>query len=117
VFISTLGRLNEINASSSFNIISKLKKQCISEYSEHKLMYAVAVACEIRLRWYMLCKQQNNYIEKHKDQDASEILLNLVGANSIFSYYKIAYALQCDISKQLDLKRKHFFFKPTTISY
>ena len=80
-------------------------------------MFTVALACKLRLTWFMKCKQQNDIIENNlKDKTEVEILLNLVGKSNIFLFFQTAYALQCDISKQLGFKKKHFYTKPSILT-
>ena len=111
LFISALGRICNIPASSCFDIITELHaKNVISDYAKHKLMYAVAVACEIRLRWYMKSNKQCDTI------DSTQLLVDLVGKKSIISYFQIAYALQCDITKRLNLKPVHFYSVPSLVN-
>ena len=113
LFISALGRLHNIRASSCFDIIAKLHMSDDEEhnkYAKHKLMYAVALACEIRLRWYMKRKKQSDSI------DSVQILTELVGKRSAISYFQIAYALQGDLSKRLELKRNHFYTSPSLLN-
>ena len=111
LFISALGRLSSIHASSCFDIITELHaKNVISDYAKHKLMYAVTVACEVRLRWYMKSNKQCDTI------DSAQLLVDLVGKKSIISYFQIAYALQCDITKRLNLKRVHFYSTPLLVN-
>ena len=115
LFILALGRIHNIRASSCFDIVSKLaKKQIISKYAKHKLMYAVAIACEIRLRWYMQHHTQCDDIIVDSEQEPSAIaqLLQIVGKSSTLSYFQIAYALQCDISRRLKLSKHHFYSSP-----
>ena len=110
LFVSALGRLNKISATSCFEVIRQLaKKQVISNNTKLKLMYAIALACEIRLRWYMINEKQKNEICDH---NAASIFLDIVGETSTVSYFQIAYALQCDISKKFDLKKGHFYSHP-----
>ena len=111
LFISALGRICNIPALSCFDAITKLHtKNVISDYAKHKLMYAVAVACEIRLRWYMKSNEQHDTI------DSAQSLVDLVGKQSIISYFQIAYALQCDITKRLTLKRVYFYSIPLLVN-
>ena len=114
LFITALGQIYNIRASSSFEIIEELAaKKLITEYAKHKLMFAVALACEIRLKWYMKSKRQNDKIySKSKHKTAVELLLNLIGKANIFLFFQTAYALQCDISKRMVLKKKHFYTNP-----
>ena len=111
LFITALGRICNIRASSCFEIVASLaQKQEISEYAEHKLNYAVALACEIRLRWYHKNKKQCDELvndARHKSS-AMNNLLGIVGKNSTISYFNIAYALQCDVSKRLHMKDSCF---------
>ena len=63
LFISALGRLFNVQRSSCFEIIETLgEMREITDYAKHKQMYAVALACEIRLRWYMLNQNQVDVI-------------------------------------------------------
>ena len=56
LFITAMGRISNIHELSCFEVIEKLAEQNeISLYAKQQQMYAVAVACEIRLRWYMEC--------------------------------------------------------------
>ena len=115
LFISALGRAYNIQATSSFDIIEQLEaKSKIKENTKQKLMNAVAIACEIRLKWYMKCQRQNDVVQSNTDKDtAIQMLLNLVTKKNIISYFQTAYALQCDISKQFKLDKKYFYSNPT----
>ena len=114
LFVTALGQIHKIRASSCFDIIDELaaEKQ-ISEYAKHKLNFAVTLAYEVRLKWYLKCKRQNDTIQsKLKNKTAVQLLLNLVGKPSIFMFFQTTYALHCDISKQLALKNEHFYTNP-----
>ena len=64
LFKSALERIHNIRALSCFDIVEELtKKKLMSESCKHKLMFAIVLACEIRLKWYMKCRRQNNIIE------------------------------------------------------
>ena len=116
LFISALARLYNVRASSSFEIIEHLaEKNEISESTRHKLMYAIALACEIRLKWYMQCKNQNDFIKNNKGS-AIQMLLSISTKNKIASYFRIAYALQCDISNRFNLKKKFFYSNPKLLN-
>ena len=107
LFVAAFGRFCNIRATSCFDIINELQaKKEITNYAKHKLLYAVALACEIRLRWYT---KENKQCDKI---DSIQCLIKLVGRKSILSYFQIAYALQCDISKRLKLKQGHFYSFP-----
>ena len=114
IFLAALGRLFNIQAQSCFGIIEKLNETNeISDYAKHKLMFAVSLACEIRLKWYAHNQRQNDYITSTKQETAINIFTTFIGKSSLISYFQTAYALQCDISKRLQLKRLHFHANPT----
>ena len=115
LFVSALGRLNNITACSCFDIIRQLAETNeMSDYAKHHLMYAIALACEIRLRWYMINDRQRDYI--NGTVDATSKFLEIIGETSAVSYFQIAYALQCDISKRFDLKKGHFYSHPDLLN-
>ena len=114
IFLAALGRLFNIQAQSCFDIIEKLNETNeFSDYAKHKLMFAVSLACEIRLRWYAYNQSQADDIISTKKETAVKILTNLIGKSSLISCFQTTYALQCDISKRLQLKRLHFHANPT----
>ena len=118
IFISALGQVENIRASSCFDIIEGLaEKQIITDRLKSKLMFAVSVACEIRLRRYMKQKRQDDEIKSLKShQDAVQELLNDLNVTDLISYFQIAYALQCNVSKQFDLKKVHFYSDPKSLN-
>ena len=105
LFISALGRQHKICEPSCFDILHGLQQsRQIDEFTEQKLEYAVAVACEIRLRWYMEQKRQSDIIENSSNN--AETLSKIVGMSSTISYFQISYALQSAIAIQFKLKNK-----------
>ena len=118
IFISALGQVENIRASSCFDIIEKLaEKQIITNRFKSKLMFAVAVACELRLRRYMKQERQDDEIMILKShQDAVQELLGNLKVTDLISYFQIAYALQCSVSKQFDLKKVHFYSDPKLLN-
>ena len=119
LFVSALGRICNIRAASCFDVVEELAEEnIISEYAKHKIMYAVALACEIRLRWYSEHKKQNDMISNDLDHEVNPLtkLLKIVGKSSTISYFQIAYALQCDISKRLNLSKNHFYTNPSLLN-
>ena len=114
IFLAALGRLFNIRAQSCFDIIEKLNETNeLSDNAKHKLMFAVSLACEIRLRWYAYKQSQTDDIISTEEETAIKILASLIGKSSLISYFQTTYALQCDISKRLQLKRLHFHANPT----
>ena len=118
LFITAMGRICNIHELSCFEVIEKLAEQNeISRYAKQKQMYAVAVACEMRLRWYMECKSQTDNVKSStNNQTAVEMLFDIVGKPSTKRYFQIAYALQCDISKRLGLKKILFHSNPQLLN-
>ena len=113
LFVSALGKLNKICACSSFDIIEELgKRNVISKDAEHMLMYAIALACEIRLKWYFKNKKQCDEIK----ENAAREILNMIGKTNTIKYFQIAYALQCHVAKQIKLKKKYFYSNPVLLS-
>ena len=117
LFISALGRIYNIRASSCFEIVAILaRKREISAYAKHKLMYAVALACEVRLRWYFRNQRQCDELTNDENLSAVHTLLGVVGRPSTISYFQIAYALQCDIAKRLNLRKVHVYSNPSILN-
>ena len=111
LFISALGRICEANSSSSFDIIKELtEQQKISENTKHKLSFAVAIACEIRLCVYMKAQSQRDYIQPHENsQTIFDEILKFINSESIVNYFQIAYCLQREIIEKLNIKRSHIY--------
>ena len=119
LFIAAMGRLFSVPKSSCFEIIEALAEMHeLTKHAKHKQMYAVALACEIRLRWYMQNGSQTDAIVTNaEDENAVEKLFSIVGESSTRSYFQIAYAIQCDISKRLNLKKIHFHTNPQLLNF
>ena len=118
IFISALGQVENIQASSCFDIIEILaQKTVINDKLKSKLMYAVSVACELRLTRYMKQKRQDDQINSSiSHQDAVQTLLEDIKETDLISYFQIVYALQCRVSKQFDLKKAHFYSDPKLLN-
>ena len=111
IFVSELGRFYKLPTNSCFEILRELaEKKHISENAKRKLLFAVALACEVRLKWYTLNKKQCDNV------DSIETFVNLIGKEATVEYFRIAYALQCDISKRFNLKKFHLYSSPTLLN-
>ena len=107
LFISALGRFHNISDSSDscFDIIESLTGNKYQKF-KHALMFAVAVACEIRLRWYMQKASQCDIIACEKGvTTVMTTLLEIVGKPSVIKYFQIAYALQSECTIDFFLNR------------
>ena len=119
LFLSTMGRMYNIQSSSCFGIVEELASEnIISEFARHLLMLALTLACEVRLRWYMDNKAQNDEVSNDLEAKTNVItkLFDLIGKASTIKYFHIAYALQCDIAKRLKLQKHHFYSNPTLLN-
>ena len=114
LFITAVGKIRETESSSCFDIISELAKQhTITEKTKHKLLYAVAIACEIRLRVYMQEQSQCDHIRPHtKSETMFDEILKFVDKELIVSYFQITYCLQHEIVRFLEIKRSHIYSNP-----
>ena len=118
IFISALGQVENIHTSSCFDILEALAgKGKLNEKLKRKLMFAVALACELRLKRYMKQKREDDNIKNLRTrQDTLQALLKEINVTNLISYFQIAYALQCDISKQFGLKKLHFYSDPKLLN-
>ena len=110
LFIPALGRIHHISRNSCFDIIAELAKTSkISENAEHKLMFALAIACQTRLAVYMKEKCQ-------KDEVNIQTLLEILDISDVLNFFQIIYCLQCEIAKLLKFTKLYFYSKPQFIN-
>ena len=116
IFISALARKHNISANSCFDIIDEMaNNKQITQNTCEKLKFAIAVACEMRLRVYTKKNCQcDNAIDLK--QDGIETFLDIVGAACTINYFQIAYCLQCEVAKQLNFTKLHFYTDPQLIN-
>ena len=116
LFVSALSSIYKITSNSCFAIINQMVEQKkITQAGAEKLKFAIAIACEMRLRVYMESKSQcDNAIDlKH---NGIKKFLNIVGVASTVNYFQIAYCLQCEVAKQLNFTKLHFYSDPQLIN-
>ena len=116
IFVSALARKHNISANSCFDIIDRMatNKQ-ITPNTAKKLKFAVAFACEVRLRVYIDKNSQcDNAIDL--EQDGIEKFLDIAGVACTINYFQIAYCLQCEVAKQLNFTKLHFYTNPQLIN-
>ena len=118
LFISALGRIHKILANSCFEIIEEMaKNNSISQNMRHKLCYAVAIACEMRLKVYRNNKSQHdNAIDLKNSQENVMKFLRIVGEASTINYFQIVYCLQCEVAKHFGFTKLHFYSNPLLIN-
>ena len=117
IFISALARIHNISATSSFDIIDNMEQiNKISQNTAKKLKYAVAIASEMRLKVYMKMKSQKDDAIDLNQNDGMESFLKIVGVTTTINYFQIAYCLQNEIAKQLNLTKLHFYTDPQLLN-
>ena len=117
IFIQALARKHNVSANSCFDVIDEMmKSKKITQTTAYKLRCAIAVACEMRLRVYAHKESQcDNAISLR--QDGIECFLNIVGLASTINYFQIAYCLQCEVAKQLNFTKLHFYSDSQLINF
>ena len=119
LFITALARIHNISENSCFDIIQKMtNNSIISPQTSVKLSFAIAIACEMRLRVYMENKSQcdNAFDLREYDKNIKKFL-NIVGAKNTINYFQVAYCLQCEVAKQLNFTKLHFYSDPQLINF
>ena len=118
LFVVVLGKIHQITSTSCFDIINDLAEQkLITHNAKKKLLFAVAIACKIRLRVYMKNKSQYNYIElQERSQEKFDDLLEIVGTSAVFNYFQIIYCLQCEVIHLLKFQKKYIYSMPQFIN-
>ena len=119
LFITALARIHNISENPCFDIIQKMTDNTIiSQQTNDKLSFAIAIACEMRLRVYMEKKSQcDNAFDLHEYDKSTAKFLNIVGAKNTINYFQIAYCLQCEVAKQLNFTKLHFYSDPQLINF
>lgn len=108
IFIIAIGKLLNIESCSCYGIIEALKDLgYLSETAAHNLMFAVSVACEIRMKVYMSKSTQADMVLSGSpmkcSQDTTKVfdLIDAVGKYSIFTFFLIAHEFQRTIREIL----------------
>ena len=119
IFIAGFAKLNNIKLESCFDAVRKMQKQeFISEEFSIKLQFAVALACEIRLKACFQHGYQYDYVESSSEHSAEDISINLknaVGVKCCYDYLEIACCLQYDIIAWTGLENTYIFYHPVTL--
>ena len=114
IFIAALGRINKILGNSSFEMVNEMQRNGeITKTTRDKMNYAIAIACEIRLKSYSKTKCQNDSpISLMHDDETVNQLFDFISEASTIEYFQIAYCLQCEVAKQLNFTKLHFYSDP-----
>ena len=119
LFIAALGRIHNILANSSFEVVNEIQRiGKITKNTRDKLNNAIAIACEIRLKVYSTNKSQNDspISLMYNDKNVNQIF-DFVGAARTINYFQIAYCLQCEIATQLNFTKLHFYSDPRIFNF
>ena len=118
LFVTALARIHNISENSCFHTIQKLADvNVISQTTQVKLSYAVAIACETRLRVYTEKKSQCDNAIDLKEKESISKFVNIVGTENTISYFQIAYCLQCQVAKELNFTKFHFYSDLSLINF
>ncbi|CAK8694293.1 unnamed protein product [Clavelina lepadiformis] len=100
IFLSAIGRLFSLDDCSCFDIIERIHEMgLISEDTAHQLLYAVAIACQVRLKVYRSRRSQSDMVGDDTVYEYGRALairdvLEVVGIKSTCDYFVTAYMLQ-----------------------
>jgi len=118
IFLSAAAKWLGYACASSFEIISTLKKnKQIDELMEHKLKYAVAIACELRLKVYEKKKKQEDSVKLFStiNKEYTPLVYDLIGRKCIFDFFKITWSLIYNFPfLQSEAELKYFIEEDTT---
>ena len=119
LFISALARIHNISENSCFKMIGEMAKaKIITQSAKNKMIFAIEVACEMRLRVYEENNSQcDTMIQLKQNGQNIETFLSIVGAARTINYFQIAYCLQCEVAKQLNLTKLYFYSDPLLINF
>ena len=118
LFVSALGKAYQVNSPSGFDIIKSFYLESkISLNTKHNLLFAVAIACEIRLKIYMEKKSQFDYFTAGTDAEMFfDELFEIVDKYEIIRYFQITYCLQREVSRLLNFKKRHTYSKAVFVN-
>ena len=118
LFVAALGRIHNISANSNFDTVNEMaRKHIITHLTKHKLLYALALACEMRLRVYTeFQSQRDTAIVLNHHEDDIDRFLSIVGTTATINYFQIAYCLQCEVAKHLNLTAAYFYSDPHLVN-
>ena len=121
IFITGIAKWHNIKPGSCFELVQNMEQRGLIFGNDfcRKLQYAVALACEIRLKTYLEHGCQWDYTElseKESDKDLLTSLIRAVGKRSCYDYLEIACCLQYDAITYFQLDRSYLFHNCITMS-
>ena len=120
IFITGIAKWHNIKPGSCFELVQNMEQRGLIFGNDfcRKLQYAVALACEIRLKTYLEHNCQWDYAELSEEdcgEDLLECLINAVGLRSCYDYFEIACCLQYDAIELFQLDRSYLFHSCVTM--
>ena len=98
LFISSIGKSLKLKSISCFDIVNELEeKRFTTPQASHNLRFAVAVACDVRLRAYMKNQAQSeniSLVSRATDDEKKFDFDEVINTIDILEYFKITYCLQ-----------------------
>jgi len=112
LFVSALGRLHKIENSSCFQIIDELlARNLIEKEDAIEMSFAVAIACQTRLKVYMSKQNQDDHIGDRRfnthDNKIIHQLRALIGEQSLGDFFLTARKLHLILKKTTMGKSMH----------
>ncbi|XP_076811777.1 uncharacterized protein LOC143458789 [Clavelina lepadiformis] len=120
LFISTLGHLYAVTTCSTFKTIRQLRKrEAIKDEFARGLLFALAVACEIRLKVYMAKGRQEDNLNKGETlrewvPEMTTQVVTIVGERSMVECLTTAFKLQAFLS---DTESGQLFLQDAQLSF
>ncbi|XP_078494015.1 uncharacterized protein LOC144749529 [Ciona intestinalis] len=102
IFISAIGRLHSLQASSCFDVIDGLIEIGVcNKVAAHQFRFMVAVACEFRAKVYHSKGQQDDvFMEGSVGEELISGLIEIVGKQSLVSFTTTVLSMQQSLNLQ-----------------
>jgi len=109
LFISALERLSNLAINSGFDIIEEFRSHSmINNFAAHRLSHAVAVACHVRLSYYMAKDRQDDDIFKEEEswgQKKLDELTKIVSPGGLANMLATSFVLQEMLKQDLSIHK------------
>ena len=89
IFVLALARIHNIAGESCFDMINKMAlSKLITNKAKDKMLYAIAIACEMRFRVYVQNNSQcDSLIDLKHGVESTKKFFNIVGSPSTINYF------------------------------